>query len=327
MATWHDDVLGEGYEQQTIELGDDPDGQGDIVATLVRKTFSGTPERAVLYVHGFSDYFFQKEMAEFFEERGFAFYALDLRKCGRSKREGQQPHYVSDLALYDAELERSLAIIRHETSDAPVLLAAHSTGGLILPLWLDRLNQAEGGSTGAGISGLVLNSPWFDLQGKESMRTVGTQVIRLLAKIRPYDVIKLPFTDAYGTSLYSGAHGVWDYDVAIKPLEGYPVTYGWLNAIRRGHARLHRGLDVGVPTLVMRSDKSYFTRKWSERVDRADVVLDVKQIARWAGCLGGATTVVPIPDGRHDLFLSLDEPRKLAYATVDEWLTRHHLSA
>ncbi|RYJ05857.1 MAG: alpha/beta hydrolase [Actinomycetales bacterium] len=327
MAKWQEDVLGEGYEQQVLELGDDPDGQGEIVATLVRRTWTGkkAPERAVIYVHGFSDYFFQKELAEFFVERGFAFYALDLRKCGRSKREGQTPHYVSDLALYDAELSQALAIVRHETSDAPVLLSGHSTGGLVLPLWVDRLNALPGGSTGAGVSGLVLNSPWFDLQGKPQVRTVGTQVVRALAKVRPFERMKLPFTDAYGSSLFSGANGVWDYDVAIKPLEGYPVTYGWLNAVRRGHAQLHRGLDVGVPSLVLRSDKSYFTRKWSERVDRADVVLDVKQIARWAGCLGGPVESVPIPDGRHDLFLSLDEPRKLAYETVDGWLTRHHL--
>ena len=37
-------------------------------------------------------------------ERGYAFYALDLRKCGRSRRPGQTAHYVGDLALYGSEL-------------------------------------------------------------------------------------------------------------------------------------------------------------------------------------------------------------------------------
>ena len=101
----------------------------------------------------------------------------------------------------------------------------------------------------------------------------------------------------YGRTLHVSGTGEWDFDVALKPLDGFPVTMGWLNAIRRGHARLHHGLDVGVPSLVLRSTRSDFSSQYTELSDRADTVLDVTQIARWAGCLGGETTVVPI-DGR-----------------------------
>ncbi len=201
-----------------------------------------------------------------------------------------------------------------------MLLSAHSTGGLILPLWLHRLNQRPGGSAGAGISGLVLNSPWFDLQGKPAMRTVGTTVIAAVAKVRPKDVIKLPPTDAYGTSLHVSAHGEWDFNTVFKPLNGFPVTYGWLTAVRRGHAQLHRGLDIGVPSLVLRSSKTWFAQSWSEAVDDADAVLDVKQIARWAGCLGDAVTSLPIEGARHDVFISKKDAREAAYAAVDAWL-------
>lgn len=323
MSAWQPDILGAGYEQQTFDLGDDPDGQGQVFATLVRRTWTSSKpaQRAVLYVHGFSDYFFQKEMADFFADRGFAFYALDLRKCGRSRREGQTAHHVTDLAHYDAELDRALAVVREEVPDGPVLVSGHSTGGLVLPLWLDRVNRRPGGSRGAGISGLLLNSPWFDLQGKAWMRSVGTLAIRGVGRIKPFDEMKLPSTDAYGSSLHVSGHGEWEFDVALKPLNGFRVTYGWLGAIRAGHARLHRGLDVGVPSLVLRSDKTWFSRSWAERADTADVVLDVKQIARWAGCLGDAVTSIPIADARHDVFLSLKEPREAAYAAVDTWLT------
>ena len=277
-------------------------------------------EAAVLYVHGFSDYFFQRELAEFFAERGFAFYALDLRKCGRSRREGQTGHYVSDLALYDAELDESLAIIRAETGDKPVLLSAHSTGGLIMALWLDRLNKQPGGSKAAGIVGAVFNSPWLDLQGAPWMRSVGTTAIATVARVKPKSIIKLPHTDAYGSSLHVSAHGEWDFNTAFKPLEGFPVSYGWLTAIRRGHAALHKGLDIGVPSLVLRSTRTRFARRYNDDVATADAVLDVKQIARWAGCLGDQVTVMPIEGAKHDVFISLEEPRKAAYAAVDNWL-------
>ncbi len=324
---WTPDELGDGYEQRTIPLGSDPDGEGAIEATLVRHAPPAEPTAALLYVHGFSDYFFQKEMAEFFTDRGFAFYALDLRKCGRSRREGQTGHYVSDLALYDQELEAALAIVREETGGRPVLLSAHSTGGLILPLWLDRLNRRPGGSKGAGISGIVLNSPWFDLQGKAWMRSVGTQVIGLVAKVRPKSMINLPATDAYGSSLHVSGHGEWEFNTVFKPLNGFPVSYGWLTAVRRGQARLHRGLDIGVPSLVLRSTKSRFARAWSPEVDEADAVLDVKQIARWAGCLGDAVSVVPIDGARHDVFISKQGPRAAAYDAVDAWLRAQRVTA
>ena len=321
MADWQPDVLGDGYEQQVMELGDDPDGQGQIVGTLVRREAPAHPIGAVLYVHGFTDYFFQTELADFYTERGFAFFALDLRKCGRSRRPGQTPHYVSDLRHYDdAELSRALAAVRHETDDAPVLLSGHSTGGLVLSLWLDRLNAGDGGSRGAGISGLVLNSPFIDLPGKASMRSWGTQLARVMAKIRPFRVIKLPPGEGYGLSLHVSGHGEWDYDLEWKPIGGFPITYGWLNAIRRGHAHLHRGLDIGVPSLVLRSARSRSARTWSPEVDELDAVLDSRQIARWAGCLGDAVTSVPITGARHDVFLSKDEPRAEAYRLLDRWL-------
>lgn len=321
-ATWTTDLLGEPYQRRGIDLGSDPDGQGMVSATVVRREFSGTPRAAVIYVHGFSDYFFQTELAEFFAERGLAFYALDLRKCGRSLAPGQTPHYVSNLALHDEELDETLRLVRAETGGVPVYLAAHSTGGLILPLWLDRLQRGRG-SRDAGVAGVILNSPWFDLQGAAWTRGIGTEVIRLAARVVPTKVITLPPADAYGSSLHRSRGGEWDFELAWKPIGGFPVTFGWLNAIRRGHARLHRGLDIGVPSLVLRSDRSYLAAKTSEEVADADGVLDVRQIARWAGCLGDEVTAVPIPGARHDVFLSVEDVREHAYGVVDDWLARH----
>jgi alpha-beta hydrolase superfamily lysophospholipase len=83
---WRPDILGAGYDQHVFRLGADPDGEGDIEAVLVRRSpRPGEVTRgAVLYVHGFTDYFFQTGLADFFAARGLRFYALDLRKCGRA---------------------------------------------------------------------------------------------------------------------------------------------------------------------------------------------------------------------------------------------------
>lgn len=317
---WQPDVLGVGYEQRTLPLGPDPDGEGEAVATLVRYTpdTAAATEPAVLYVHGFTDYFFQQHLAEHFADRGHRFYALDLRKCGRSLRDGQTPHYVTDLALYDAELNESLRIIQEEAGEH-VLLVAHSTGGLIVPLWLDRLNRAKG-TAASGITGLVLNSPWFDLQGPSYYRTIGTPLIKTLGRFR--SMVELPGgkISSYGDSLHHSVAGEWDYNLDWKPLAGFPVKLGWLRAIRNGHAQLQSGLSVGVPALILRSRITKFARQYGPAVDVADAVLDVRQIQRWSGCLGDRTNIVPIDGARHDVFLSSAEPLANAFAELDSWL-------
>src|SRR5215211_4651117 len=112
--TWEPDVLA-GYWQRTRSLGVDPDGEGEIVATLVRRGDQAAARHAVLVVHGFTDYFFHSELANHFADRGFAVYALDLHKCGRSWREGQTPHFTTDLRRYDAELDWALDVIAEDT--------------------------------------------------------------------------------------------------------------------------------------------------------------------------------------------------------------------
>ena len=319
MTVWEPDVL-PGYWQRTLELGVDPDGEGELVATLVRHG-EHKPEvtHAVLLVHGFTDYFFHTELADHFIDRGFAFYALDLHKCGRSSREGQTPHFTTDLTRYDAELGRAMEIITAATGGAKVLLYGHSAGGLIVSLWLDHL-QRRGGTAVKHVNGLVLNSPWLDLQGPAILRTIGTAAIGAVSRFRKKKVARSPTEGGYGTSLHRDYHGEFDYDLTWKPVGGFPVTFGWINAIRRGHARLHHGLDVGVPNLILRSDHSVRELPDPELIQRGDAVLDVKQIARWAGCIGNRTTVVPIVDAKHDVFLSLAEPRRAAFLELERWL-------
>lgn len=256
---WTHDTLGSPFEQRTIHLGLDPDGEGEVVATLIRRRCCTTPRRAaVIHVHGWSDYFFQTAMADHFDAMGIAFYALDLRKCGRSHRPGQTRHYASDLSLYDAELQAALDIVRDEQPDTPILMLGHSTGALIQALWLDRLNRRPGGTEAAGITGFIANGPWLDLQGGPWMRTVATWLFAQLARFRPLARVPFPTADGYGVSLHSSAKGQWDFDVRHKPIGAFPITFGWITAIRRGHARVHRGLDIGVPALVLRSDRSVF---------------------------------------------------------------------
>jgi alpha-beta hydrolase superfamily lysophospholipase len=322
VTRWEPDVL-PGYWRHTIPLGPDPDGEGDLVATLVRRGEAGGARHAVLALHGYTDYFFNTELADHFAARGFAFYAIDLHKCGRSWQSGQTPHFTTSLTSYEPELERALSLIAADSPEATMCLYGHSAGGLIVTLWLDRLRRL-GRSAPLDIGALVLNSPFFDLHGPAVLRTPPTSAALIaLARLRKRYVIRKPTLGGYGTTLHRDYAGEFDYNLDWKPLGGFPVTFGWINAVRRGQTRLHRGLDVGVPNLILRSDHSVRESPDPDQIQRGDAVLDVSQIARWSGCVGNHTTIAPIADAKHDVFLSLPQPRAAAYRELDVWLDRH----
>jgi alpha-beta hydrolase superfamily lysophospholipase len=323
VASWVPDVL-PGYWQCTIPLGPDPHGEGDIVATLIRRGaatgHAAAARHAVLAVHGYTDYFFHTELADHFAERGFTFYALDLHKCGRSRQPGQTPHFTTDLADYDAELERALSVIGEQNPRVKILVYGHSAGGLIVSLWLDRLRR-RGATALAGVSGLVLNSPFLDLHGPAILRLgLTSATIAALSRLRTKGVIRGEGNGGYGSSLHRSYHGEFDYNLEWKPLGGFPITLGWLHAVRRGQTRLHRGLDVGLPNLILRSDHSVRETDGPTALQCGDAVLDVTQIARWAGCIGNRSTIIPVTDAKHDVFLSLPQPRQIAYRQLDGWL-------
>ena len=318
-SDWADDVLPD-YQQVTATLGADPDAEGEIFTTLVRRSGDAAAPLAVLAVHGYTDYFFNTELADHFTGRGARFYGLDLHKCGRSWRDGQTPHFTTDLSRYDRELELALAVIRAENPRTRVLVYGHSTGGLVVSLWLDRIRR-RGHTAELGLAGLVLNSPFLDLNGPPVLRTRMTSTaIGAASKVGRTRVLRPAGKGGYGLTLHRDYHGEFDYNLKWKPVGGFPITVGWINAVRRGQAVLHRGLDVGVPNLILRSDHSVAEDAGTDVIQRGDAVLDVAHIAQWAGCIGNRQTVVPVTDAKHDVFLSLAAPRAVAYAELDRWL-------
>lgn len=307
------DLLGELYTSRTFDLPDDDEGR--VVATLVsRRADPGTTPRGhVLHVHGFADYFFQTDHADWWAARGWEFHALDLRKYGRSLLPHQTPNYVSDLADHFPELD--LAWAQVSADGRPVVLSAHSTGGLTVPLWL----RARGHRP----SGLVLNSPWFDLKGPWLLRTIGTAALDQLGRRAPKREIPRSVSGLYARSLHRDHDGEFDFDLTWKPLLSWPVHAGWLRAVRRGHAVLHRGLGLSTPTLVLSSARTSSPTEMCEDVHTTDIVLDVEQIRRWASSVGTHVTSIAIPDARHDIWLSRKPARDRAFAELERWVSTY----
>ncbi|GAB1645526.1 alpha/beta hydrolase [Krasilnikovia sp. MM14-A1259] len=306
------DVLGPPYERHTIDLGSDD--EGPVVATLVRRRAEVPSRRAILYVHGFVDYFFQTHLADFFVARGWDFYALDLRKYGRSLLEHQTPNFCRSLTEYYPELDESARIIREVDGHDQMLVIGHSTGGLITSLWAHS-RQGRG-----IVDGLFLNSPFFDFNVPWLLRRPLMSIAVGANRRWPYRVMPVAGLGLYGQSIHSEHRGEWTYDLAWKPLLGFPVRYGWLDAIRRGQSKLRSGLAIDVPVLVACSTRTFRGRAWSEDARVTDAVLDVEHIARWSPQLGPRVTITRIDGGMHDLTLSGKDVRADVFRELGRWV-------
>ncbi|MFH0410794.1 alpha/beta hydrolase [Corynebacterium sp. L4756] len=308
MNKWQPDILGEPYQSLTLDLGENQ-------ATLVRYVPEDITERpALLWVHGMTDYFFQTHVAEYFHEKGYAFYAIDLRKCGRSRREGELWHYVTDLTDYFEDLDAAYEVIigRHP-SMVPI---AHSTAGMIVPMWL--------GERDLEVPALVLDSPWLDLMGfTQTQINLIRPIINIVGKIFPVFPFPGGGLTAFGESIHKDYHGEWNYDLQLKPLGGHRKYLGWLRTVLNNQHRIHTDqVDVKAPTLVLTSHRSHLGHPYSAETDTADAVIDAEQTRRWAPHLGKDVDIHTILGARHDVFLSLPPARAEAFAITEEFLRK-----
>ena len=214
-AQYTEDILGATYQQQTICMPDDYEGK--TVSTLVRKAEPQTGRRAILYIHGYNDYFFQAQLGDSVVAHGYNFYALDLRKYGRSLLPNQDAFYCRSLDEYFADIDTAIALIQKEGS-REIILMGHSTGGLISSYYL------------APVVGLALNSPFLDWNFGWFMESVAIPTVSFLGKFFPDWIIQGTSGDAsYAKSLLQTFKGEWTFDTSLKcrwVILKRPVGYG-----------------------------------------------------------------------------------------------------
>ncbi|MEV8097658.1 alpha/beta hydrolase [Kitasatospora sp. NPDC085879] len=308
------DILGEPYEAVELPLADDEEGA--VSATLVRRLVPGS-QRAVLYVHGYVDYFFQTHLADHYTAAGYSFYALDLRKYGRSLRPHQSPNFVRDLTAYDEELDAAVRIIREVDGHTQLLVNGHSTGGLVTALWADR-------RAGSGlVDAMFLNSPFLSMPAAAAVRTLGAPAVEALGRVAGLRKLPAPLNPHYVHSLHRAHKGSWEFDLSLKPAEGFPLYAGWLAAIQRGHRAVRRGLAIDCPVLLMASTASTVTNRWDDALRTTDGVLRADDIAALGPRLGRNVTVLRIEGGVHDLVLSGEQARGQVFTELDRWLATY----
>lgn len=312
--TYQTDYLGNGFEYTIIDQPDDYEGQ--VVATLVRRPCSIPSSKVVLYVHGFNDYFFQAEMADKFNEKGFHFYALDLRKYGRSILPHQKSNNMRSLTEYFADLDAALAIIKQE-GKKKVLLSGHSTGGLLVTLYAsERIGKEK-------FEAVFCNSPFYAMNMPGYQKHLLLPLVSFFGTYFPDVLLPGKISEWYGHSLHNEKKGEWDYNLAWKPHLVPALNAGWLRAIHQGHVKINKGVILSRPILIMHANQSIYSKDWNTSFFEGDAILNVKDIKAGAEkIIAPKRKIHEVHGGMHDLILSPLRVRERVYLALFEWLAQ-----
>jgi alpha-beta hydrolase superfamily lysophospholipase len=313
-AQYVPDIL-PGYLRWTIHQPDDYEGK--VVCTLVKKPQLPNAKKAIFYIHGYNDYFFQSQLGDTMNAKGYNFYAMDLRKYGRSILPNQNPFFCKSLKEYFADIDTALAIIKKEGNEQ-IIMIGHSTGGLINSYYL---NERKGE---APVDGLILNSPFLDWNFGWFMENIVMPTVSFVGRIFPYITVQGLGEPYYGWSLLKQYKGNWEYNTDWKMLYGHPIKSGWITAIQTGQQAVQKHSDLGIPILVMSSNHSFHEGKeWNNEYRVCDIVLSVLDIQKYGAKLGSNVTRDTIPNGIHDLILSEKPSRDHTYKVITDWLDKY----
>jgi alpha-beta hydrolase superfamily lysophospholipase len=306
------DILKNGFEQTTINQS--ADYEGKVTTTLIRKLNSKPSRKAILCIHGFNDYFFQVVIAEEFLKQGYHFYALDLRKYGRSQLANQIPNNVRNLSEYYEDIDSALTIIKEE-GNQEVVLYGHSTGGLIVTLY------ASGRKGSELFDVLVCNSPFYDFNVPWIQKKTVIPIFSLLGGLFPNVTLPVSFSKFYGKSLHKNNFGEWDYNLSWKPHVAPSINAGWVNAIHQGHLKITNGVTINKPILILHSRKSIYPKEWSEEMFEGDAILNVIDIQEKSKRITAPIKeVIEVNGAIHDMILSRKPVRDAVFVVIIEWL-------
>jgi alpha-beta hydrolase superfamily lysophospholipase len=260
-------------------------------------TPSGVPRGGALVLHGYADHGGRyDEVSRHLVGLGLAAYALDYRGHGRA--DGARGHCEHFSEFLD-DLDAGLGEMRRAVPRGPLLIVAHSHGGLVSLRALTDRHRAP------RVDGVVLSSPFLGIAlPVHPMKRIAGQVasrvypaLALPNEIRTtdltHDAERLRWTEADGLR-----HGV--------------VTARWFTEAVRAQAYVHRNAGrLAVPSLWL--------------VAGADRLVSVDATRRVFGRAGGEKDLHVYDGLFHELFN--ETTRAQVFEHVEAWILRRFLAS
>ena len=243
---------------------------------------------AICLVHGLGEHGGRyAQVAEAFNQAGYALMASDLR--GHGKSEGQRGHAPSYTVLMD-DIFQLLETARERYPNAPLFLYGHSLGGnLVIHYALRRLPKLAGIITSAPLLRLAYTPPHWK-----------TGLLHILHALRIHCTLPSGLDDRALSR---------DINV-VRAYRNDPLTHNQItpnlgvDMIRNGEWNMAHAADLPCPLLLMHGD--------------ADRITSAKATREFA-LRAGATCTLKIWDGFfHELHNEPDKDDVLAY--ILDWI-------
>ncbi|WP_438462084.1 alpha/beta hydrolase [Marinomonas sp. PE14-40] len=314
-----DDILGAEFKAITLN------STGQQICTLVHYQAKAKPQPeaiAILYVHGYTDYFYQAELAGFFSELGCDFYAVDLHGYGRSIRPFQADHNRNQFSNYYHDLDACLNTMATKGVKRCIILG-HSTGGLIVSRYIS--SQYTSGSQPVEVIGLILNSPFLSLPMPLSEEKWRLPLYKVISKTLSHISLPAKTATLYAQTLHKSLAGEWHYRLDWKPSQGSPLSFNWVKNIIQEQARCLQ-TQCDIPTLLCRSSKSTYQSQNLTEIRQGDGVLDVENMEAKAKLIFTELDIAVIDKGFHDIYLSPLEVRLTYLDKIKHWLTSNFIN-
>ena len=265
---------------------------------------------SIILLHGFTEYTEKfTEVMYYFYQEGYSVFMYDQRGHGKSGRKVKNPFlvYVGSFDEYVEDLNVFVTrVVRHYTPNARLNLYAHSMGGCVGALYLEKYPEI--------FSRAVLSSPMLKIDfGSSPMVLVNS--LAVIAKIAGWGPQPAPGFTPYSSEpdfkhSCATSEARYLYHLALASEESRYHTsgasYGWVRAAMQATSQLQRDARLAaVPILICQAglDNVVDNEGQNSFAEHAHFV-----------------TLVRFPTAKHEIFRSTEEVLELYYGTIFDFL-------
>ena len=269
-------------------------------------------ENALIWIHGYNDYYFHFHVGNELLKNGYDVYAITLRNFGKIAKDRRYIHYVKSWNSYFEDINNSLQWITKNKKHKKFVLYGHSTGGLISTIYMNE------GKYKNIFNGLILNSPFFDFYGSDLEEFMIKYIFYYIAYIFPTFVASSGSNKIYKVPFYKNMLKRYHFNQNYKLTYPSHVFVSYLqNAAYQQNRIQNNKINISKPILVLHSEKS---TRWPECNDNTDCVLDVNEIKKYSKLIGNNVKLQSLNGAIHDVLLSKDKISKKGIDYVTKFL-------
>ena len=267
--------------------------------------------KAILWIHGYNDYYYHFYIGELLLKEGYDIYAICLR---RYEQNNLTPFYTDDINEYIEDINNLFPIIS-KNNYKKILFYGHSTGALISILYCNY------GKFKNKIDGLILNSPFFEFNLDSLSLFCLKYIVYYLGYYFPQFLIRGKNENNINSLTSEIKKRFYiDYNKKFNYLP--QVYFGWVRTIIMNQSKIqNKEINLKKPILILHSDKSIYP-SIDKTTENGDDTLNINDIIKYSKYIGNNVTRIEINNAIHDVFCSNIKSRNKAINEMFNWLNK-----